>query len=180
MMKFTHDPGRRGSYGEGRGPRWRHHGRHGGFPGLPGFFGGPKARRGSIRFFVLEVLAEGPLHGYEILRRIEERRGIRPSPGSIYPTLEALEEQGLVSSSLVEEKRNYAITDAGREFLAKRPAEEPDGEPDPRSEVREAAWKLANAVMSARGSDDAQLAQIKGILDKARREIYALLAAEEA
>lgn len=78
-------------------------GRHGG-----GAFG--RTRRGEAKFFVLEILAQAPQHGYEIIRAIEEKRGFRPSPGSIYPTLQMLEEGGFVIGVEHEGKRVYTIT----------------------------------------------------------------------
>ena len=78
-------------------------GRHGG-----GAFG--RTRRGEAKFFVLEILAQAPQHGYEIIRAIEEKRGFRPSPGSIYPTLQMLEEGGFVTGVVHEGKRVYTIT----------------------------------------------------------------------
>jgi DNA-binding PadR family transcriptional regulator len=164
------------------GPRGRHGGRGRAF-GWSGFgprWGG-RTRRGDMKYLVLEALADGPRHGYEIMTAIEERRGFRPSPGSIYPTLQMLEDGELVKSQDVEGKRVYTITEAGRELLANRTAEPDDeDEPDARHRVKESAMKLGAAVMSARGSDEATLDKIRESLDRARREIYAILAADEA
>jgi len=73
-------------------------------------------RRGDIRTALLGALAEGPGHGYEIINRLEEKSGgmWRPSPGSVYPTLQMFEDEGLVRSEERDGKRVYELTDAGR------------------------------------------------------------------
>lgn len=141
-----------------------------------------RARRGDVKFLVIEILIDGPRHGYEIIRTIEERRGFRPSAGSIYPTLQMLEEGGFVSGTDVDGKRVYTVTDAGRELLATRTiAAERDEEPehDLRRRFKVSAMKLGAAVMGVRGSDDATLERVGAILDRARKEIYAILASDE-
>ena len=176
-------------HGHAFGHRHRH-GRHGwggtGSWGGRGAWGGgwgARARRGDVKYLVLELLAEGPKHGYEVINGIEARRGTRPSAGSVYPTLQMLEDGGFVTAESVEGKRVYTITDEGRAMLANRaPDEADDGDdtPDARHRVKESAMKLGAAVMSARGSDDATLAKIREILDKARRDVYHILASDEA
>lgn len=147
----------------------------GGFGG--GRWGG-RGRRGDSKYLVLETLASGPRHGYEIIGLIEEKRGFRPSPGSIYPTLQMLEDGGFVEGRDTEGKRVYTITESGRTMLAERgeTPEDENLEDDPRHAVKSAAMKLGAAVMSARDSDAATLAKIGAILDRARKEIYAILA----
>jgi DNA-binding PadR family transcriptional regulator len=151
-----------------------------------GFGGGWKGRtrRGDVKFLVLEVLAEGPRHGYEIIGAIEERRGFRPSAGSIYPTLQMLDDGGFVTSSEVDGKRVYTITETGRQLLANRAAEQDDDDgdeaPDARHRLKASAMKLAAAVMGTRGTDEATVDRVRAILDKARKEIYAILASDEA
>jgi DNA-binding PadR family transcriptional regulator len=145
---------------------------------------GGRQRRGDMKFVVLEMLAEGPKHGYEVIRGLEERRGIRPSAGSIYPTLQMLEDGNFVTSEQVESKRIYTISDSGRELLKSRAEEvpEPDDvepEPDPRRRLKEAAFKLGAAVMSARGANGDTLDKIRAIVDRARKEVYAILAADD-
>jgi DNA-binding PadR family transcriptional regulator len=150
-------------------------------------FGGSwkgRTRRGDVKFLVLDVLAEGPRHGYEIIGAIEEKRGFRPSPGSIYPTLQMLEDGSFVTSADVEGKRVYTITDAGRALLTNRATdsddEDGDEAPGPRERLKGSAMKLAAAVMGTRGSDEATIDKVRAILDKARKEIYAILASDEA
>jgi DNA-binding PadR family transcriptional regulator len=83
---------------------------------------GPGARffeRGGIKFAILELLKEKPRHGYEIIREMEERSGglYSPSPGAVYPTLQALEDQDLVSSATEGGKRVYTVAGAGLSYL---------------------------------------------------------------
>ena len=143
---------------------------------------GGRARRGDVKFLVLELLSDGRKHGYEIIRGIEERRGVRPSAGSVYPTLQMLEDGGFVTAEQVDGKRVYTITDSGREMLANRSVEaegDEDEGPDARHRLKEAAMKLGAAVVGSRGSDDATIDKIREILDRARKEIYAILASDE-
>src|ERR1700726_2360074 len=122
-----------GRYGPARhgGHRRHRHGR-GEFGGVP--FGGPfgpgwgsrggwrKARRGDIRTAALLLLAEEPRNGYEIMQLVEERSdGVwRPSPGSVYPALAQLEDEGLIRSEEADGRKVLAITDEGRALLAER------------------------------------------------------------
>lgn len=83
---------------------------------------GPGARffeRGGIKFAILDMLKDKPRHGYEIIREMEEKSGgfYSPSPGAVYPTLQALEDQDFVSSTTEEGKRVYSITEAGLTYL---------------------------------------------------------------
>ena len=164
-------------------------GRHGGGP-FRGPFGGRgrhgggwsgRTRRGEAKFSVLEILAQAPQHGYEIIRAIEEKRGSRPSPGSIYPTLQMLEEGGFVTGVEHEGKRVYTITASGQELLANRTTdgEGDDDANDVRRQVQASAMKFGAALVGARDSDDATLMKIREIIDRARREIYAILASDE-
>jgi DNA-binding PadR family transcriptional regulator len=167
----------------GRHGRHRHgHGFGFGWQGFGARWGG-RTRRGDMKYLVLETLTAGPRHGYEIILAIEQKRGFRPSPGSIYPTLQMLEDGGFVSSTEVEGKRVYTITASGRTLLANRSPELDDEDEDDadamRDRLKESAVKLGAAVMSARGSDGATLERIREILDRARREIYTLLASDE-
>src|SRR5262245_23199000 len=78
-----------------------------------------RARRGDVKFFILDVRSAGPRHGYDIIAALEQKSGgrYRPSPGSVYPTLQLLEDGGFVTSAAKDGKRVYSITDAGRELL---------------------------------------------------------------
>jgi DNA-binding PadR family transcriptional regulator len=105
-----------------------HHGWEGPWGGKGfgrGFGPGPGGRRfgkGDLKYVILDLLKDGPRHGYDVMRALEERfHGFySPSPGSVYPTLQLLEDQGYVTSSQEDGKRVYTITDEGRRFLAER------------------------------------------------------------
>ena len=159
---------RRHAFELGFGPGWGRQGRRG-------------ARRGQIRFLVLEALENGPRHGYEIMTAIEEARGFRPSPGSIYPTLQMLEDGGFVTGSDRDGKRVYTLTESGRRLLEQRAQEDDDedddedDEPDSRDRLRASAVKLGAAVMGARHANEETIDRIREILDEARKEIYEAL-----
>ena len=85
-------------------------------------WGGPGERffgRGDLKIVILELLKDRPRHGYDVIRALEERMGghYRPSPGSVYPTLQMLEDLGYVTSSQQDGKKVYSITDEGRRYL---------------------------------------------------------------
>src|SRR5690242_2316491 len=118
-----------GPWGSGSwGPPRRGGGRGGPPPWLVGLFGlaqqersrAPRARRGDVRVAILAVLAEGPLNGYQVIHEIADRTGgaWRPSPGSVYPTISQLEDEGLVESDDERGRRTLRLSDGGREFLA--------------------------------------------------------------
>jgi DNA-binding PadR family transcriptional regulator len=102
---------------EGGWPWGRHFGGHGGFGG-----GRERLERGLLRYIILSVLQDGPRHGYEIIKQLEERTQGRysPSPGTLYPTLQYLEDLGLVRSDQETDKRVYHLTDSGRAELDKQ------------------------------------------------------------
>jgi DNA-binding PadR family transcriptional regulator len=145
-------------------------------------FGGefPRVRRGGMKFLLLEMLKEGPRHGYELINALESRfRGYRPSPGSVYPTLQMLEEGGFVTSQEVEGKKVYTITDTGLELLKERGERgfEPPAEMKQAFELRESVRKLVRAAIDgARGTDEETIKRINEVLSKARREVYSILA----
>ena len=160
----------------------RHHGRRRRSFG-PGYGFGRRAGRGDIRAAILALLAEQPMHGYQIIQELAERTGgvWRPSPGSVYPTLQQLEDEELVRESASESgKRVYELTDAGREQAAAAPA--------PWSAVAEesddqlvALHDLAHQVIAAtrqvaRAGTTAQLEAAQAVLRDARRSLYRLLA----
>src|SRR5215472_14523876 len=103
--------------GRGRGRGNRQFGPRGGF-GPRGPFGGPhRRRRGEVRNALLLLLAEEPRNGYQLMQEIEQRSdgSWRPSPGSVYPALSQLEDEGLVRAVQSDSGRLFEITDAGRE-----------------------------------------------------------------
>jgi DNA-binding PadR family transcriptional regulator len=124
--------GRHGGHCGDHGRGERHHGRHGGWGGWEGFrggrgfggFGGGDRERlfdsGELRLVILNLVAEKPSYGYEIIKAIEERLsgGYAPSPGVVYPTLTLLEEEGYATVSTAEgSKKLYTVTEQGAEYL---------------------------------------------------------------
>ncbi|WP_199506053.1 PadR family transcriptional regulator [Geodermatophilus sp. TF02-6] len=176
---------------EGRHPGQRlHHPRH----GRPGpVEGGPphhrrgsrgRAPRGDVRAAVLLLLAEQPMHGYQLMQTIAERSGGRwtPSPGAIYPTISQLEDEGLVSVTADAGRKLVTLTDAGRQqvevgrdswadpFAGREGA---GSEPD----LRGLLMGLPGAVREiSRTGTDAQRAAAADILNDTRRRLYLLLA----
>src|SRR5215216_2514776 len=107
-----------------RGHRGRPHRRPHGSPGFgppfgPGFGRGPRARRGDVRAALLVLLAEEPRNGYGLMQEIERRSGgvWRPSPGSVYPALQQLEDEGLVRAAEDGGRKQYELTDEGRAYV---------------------------------------------------------------
>ncbi len=97
----------------------------GGWP-MPGFAMGRRYRffeTGEIRLAILSLLSEGPKHGYQLMKEMEERSGgaYKASAGSVYPTLQQLEDEGLVESDMVNGRRTYNLTVAGRKELESDP-----------------------------------------------------------
>ena len=157
------------SRGRGRG---RRHGRH-------------RVRRGVVRSAILALLDDRAMHGYEMITELEERTGgrWRPSAGSIYPTLQLLEDEGLVTAEEVEGRKVFSLTDAGRKAAPARteearPWEEGD-EDSPRFEVRKELFRTVGAAKQvARGDDEEQMTKAAEILKDARRKLYGILAEE--
>jgi DNA-binding PadR family transcriptional regulator len=203
MNGSTEDYGRCGGHGHGGEARFKFgEGRGPGGPGPRGY-GGPgshghgghgphghgpwsRARRGNVRAAILSVLAEEPMHGYQIMQQLEERSGgmWRPSPGSVYPTLQLLEDQGFVKGEEVEGRRVFALTEAGKaEAEASRerhgaPWESSEhGDQGPRFKLRKAVFQIGAAVkqIGTTGSSE-QVDTTLEILAETRKRIYSLLA----
>jgi len=163
--------------------------RHRGNWGQAGFGGGPRARRGDVRAAALVLLDEEPRNGYQLMQEIEQRSEghWRPSPGSVYPALAQLEDEGLIRAIDVDGQKRFELTDAGRAYVAERREQlgtpwdavrrdVPDGVAD----VRVVLPQLAMAVQQVmRGGTPEQVAATKEILDDARRAIYRLLAGDD-
>jgi DNA-binding PadR family transcriptional regulator len=183
MHRERSGPGGPGGFGE----------RYGGF-GPPFGLGGPrglrrhggKARRGDIRTAALLLLAEEPRNGYAIMQEIEQRsNGVwRPSPGSVYPALAQLEDEALIRSDESEGRKQFVITDAGREQVAARP----QGAPAPwdtladgvSNEVQELFGLMRQVGMAGlqlvQTATEKQLSEAKQVLTETRRAIYKILA----
>jgi DNA-binding PadR family transcriptional regulator len=160
---------------------------HGPMFGHP--FGGARGRkrRGDVRVAVLLLLAEEPRNGYQLMQAIEERSGgrWRPSPGSVYPTLAQLEDEGLIRSSEADGSRRFEITDAGREHLETRAGEPAPWEPqdeageDALSELGPVIMGLGKAAWQVVSVGDAQQrARAVELLSETRRALYRILAEE--
>ena len=150
--------------------------------------GGPRARRGDVRAAALALLTERPMHGYEMIKEIEERTGgiWKPSAGSIYPTLALLEDEGLVRSEEVEGKRRFTLTDEGREQAEARsgdsPWEQVTAGADPGElRLRQAFVALRAAVLQVGMAGSAEQAErARDLLDETRKKVYAILAEDPA
>jgi DNA-binding PadR family transcriptional regulator len=203
-----HDDEERRGHGRGRG--------HAHFPGAfagPGFpagagfpgpemhgFGpwmreprgmrGPRARRGNVRAAALALLAEQPMNGYQIIQEIGERSGgvWRPSPGSIYPALQQLEDEGLIIAEAGEGgRRAYQLTDEGRAYVAEHPDElrapwdvVAGNAGGAAVEMRRLIGQVAMAafqVVSA--GTEAQAGQARQLLTETRKALYRILAADD-
>jgi len=165
--------GRRG----GRGRDWGDH-RHG------DSWGGRRHRRGDIRLVLLAALLDGSAHGYELMGRLEEASGgtWRPSPGSVYPTLQLLEDEGLVRSVQEGDRRVYELTDAGREQADPEALTVLSGDRrgmgGPRT-LRDAMRSLLLAAKQvAVAGDDDQLERATAIVQDARQQLYRMLGEE--
>jgi len=205
------DAWRRRNEGEGWRPRGggrRGHVRGGGFPGRPGFPGGPpglhdlgpwlgeprmrgpRAKRGDVRAAALALLAEEPRNGYQIIQEIGERSdGVwRPSPGSVYPALQQLEDENLIRAEAGEGgRRAYVLTDEGSAYVAAHPDELRAPWDVVAGSAGGAAIEMRNLlkqvgmagyqVLSA--GTDTQVRQARKILTDARKSLYRILAADD-
>src|SRR5262244_1888129 len=176
------------SFGFGFGPRaW-------GFRGRAGrrrqWFGA-----GDMKYVILKLLRDKPRHGYEVMKELEERMHgcYSPSPGTVYPTLQWLEDEGLVKSRDDEGKKVYEITDAGRKFLrehrdvideifdrVKEAAEETLG--GGMDEVNRSVGRLVKEVYRRawRAEDQAERKRVVDVLKRATQELENLSSARQA
>ena len=175
--------------GVGSGDQFFMSGRHGRRGSSNGGWGDePRTRRGDIKFILLGLLSERPQHGYELMKELEARRGgfRRPSPGSVYPTLQMLEEGGYLTSEEVDGKRVYTITESGRQFLSDRNQQSHSRNADDRFtkskpseliELRRTLTELNDAVTQiARSGNLEQANRVRDLLVQVKREIYKFLA----
>jgi len=159
----------------GRGPR----GRWGGGPG--GWGGARRMPRGAVRGAVLVALREQPANGYEVMRRLEDMSGglWRPSPGSVYPHLQMLEDEGLVRATEVDGSRVYTLTEAGSAEAEGAPVPWPqagEGGDDVRSLRLAAAQLMSAAKQVSMAGDPDQLQRGIAVVQRARKELYQILA----
>ncbi len=169
--------------GRGRG-RHRHRGRrgYGDFPGARG----PRARRGDVRAALLALLAEEPRNGYQLMQEIEQRSdGLwRPSPGSVYPALQQLEDEGLVRTIESDGRRAFELTEDGRAHVEARGDELAAPWDAVKDDAREGHSQLVQLVRQAgfavaqilHSGSDKQVAEATDVLDETRRSLYRVLA----
>ena len=195
------------------GPEWQRHrgfgGPRRGFPfdfdpradnlrsALFGGRGGPNPRvdRGDVKILVLSVLRDGPKHGYEVMRAIEQRTGsaYSPSPGVVYPTLQLLEDMGHIQAREGGERKAYELTEAGRAYLAENKAAEDEawaqfeGHPwqglfsnlgsEEQRQLRDELFDLGRTLFAGGRvfrADPAKLAKVREVLRNARHQIDAV------
>jgi DNA-binding PadR family transcriptional regulator len=167
-----------------------------GFGGGPGGWGGPEGRgprrggRGSrpnVRPAVLALLLERPMHGYEIIQELESRTGgiWRPSPGSVYPTLQLLEDEGLIEPEESTGRKSFRLTEDGRPEAETAAQNPPWGQftDDTMSQVqdfRDAAVGIMSALKQVgfNGTPE-QREKALGVLNETKRKLYAILADSE-
>jgi DNA-binding PadR family transcriptional regulator len=200
-QSWHHGSGGRGGPWGGWGPQ----GRSVPPPWLAGLFGlagheaprGPRVRRGDVRVAILAVLADEPLNGYQVIGQIAERSGgaWRPSPGSVYPTISQLEDEGLIESDDERGRRTLRLTEDGRTYLADHADEvaavwapfDDDGEPKQAGKGESRAPDFSSLkpelgrVMSAvwqiiSTGTEQQRRDAIGVLVEARRHLYGILA----
>jgi DNA-binding PadR family transcriptional regulator len=148
---------------------------------------GMKARRGDVRAAILRVLAEQPMNGYQIIQEIAERSGgaWKPSPGSIYPTLQQLEDEALVRAETENGKRAFTLTDEGRAYVNQHADEvaapwqtlgetpDEDGLKPLIGQVGAAVWQIMTV-----GSPEQQTRGRKALVEL-RNRLYAILSSDD-
>ncbi|CRZ17766.1 PadR family transcriptional regulator [Mycolicibacterium neworleansense] len=180
---FNFNPGGGLGFGFGPGPFGRPGG--GPFGGHRGR-GGRRGRRGDVRAAILTLLAERPMHGYEMTQEIATRSNNlwKPSPGSVYPTLQLLVDEGLIIPAESEgSKKTFELTEEGRQAAAQietPPWDQIADDADPGAlNLHSAASQLMAAVgQSAYAAGDDQRQRILDVVNTARREIYQILGEE--
>jgi DNA-binding PadR family transcriptional regulator len=179
----------------GPGP-FQFEGRGGPFGPPPRFRGpggrGPRVRRGDVRAAILDLLAEGQAwNGYQIIQEIGERtQGVwRPSAGSVYPALQQLEDEGLITAAAAGEdrRRNYTLTDEGRTYVQAHADQLKAAWDAVTGSVDDAAVQLHHlarnvamaTVQVAQAGTPAQVQQAGKILANTRKALYRILAADD-
>ena len=169
----------------------RRHGPRGEWGGPRGWGGGRRRRmnRGDVRAALLVLLDEGPHTGYGLMEELESRSSgaWRPSPGSVYPTLQQLEDEGLVETGEGEGRQPFTLTEAGRSYVSEN--RERLGEPwaklaegvgAERLELRGLLGQIGAAVYQVSSAgDNQQVARAKELLIETRRGLYRILADDE-
>ncbi len=144
-----------------------------------------QTNRGDVRTAILVALAEESMNGYQVIQAIEagSKGAWKPSPGSVYPTLQLLTDEGLVSSEQVGERKVYSLTEAGKEAAAEFSGGSMQEEPrrswssERNTALARAGAKLAQAaVQVAQSGSSDQNERAVAAVDEARRKLYAILA----
>jgi DNA-binding PadR family transcriptional regulator len=148
-----------------------------------------RAKRGDVRAAALLLLAEEPRNGYQLMEEIERRSGgaWRPSPGSIYPALSQLEDEGLVRAEETAGRRAYRLTPEGeayveenREALGSPWDDAGEGVPDELVDLRTLIAHVGMATLQVgQSGDEKQIAEARTVLSEARKSLYRILADEE-
>ncbi|MFJ2832272.1 PadR family transcriptional regulator [Streptomyces sp. NPDC087263] len=167
--------------------------------GGPGFGGGPwggrggrgggrgRARRGDVRASILALLKDRPMHGYEMIQEIAERSGgaWKPSPGSVYPTLQLLEDEGLITSAAEGGKKLFSLTESGRTAADEGPDapwEEAGRGVDWEAlhEIRQASFGAMEAFGQVwKTGNKAQRDKALAVINETRKKLYLILADED-
>jgi DNA-binding PadR family transcriptional regulator len=191
VIFFRHahgEPGPGGPWGGGPGDFFTMR-----LPGPPGVRGfgrrGKRIRRGDVRAAILLLIEEEPRNGYQIMQELESRSGgvWRPSPGSVYPALQLLADEGLVKSEARDGGNVFELTDAGkahveenRERFGSPWQQAGAGVPD---SVRELGGLMAQVGIAVRqvmrAGNEAQVAAAAQVLTETRRSLYRVLADDE-
>jgi DNA-binding PadR family transcriptional regulator len=151
---------------------------------------GPRRGRGDVRTAALLLLLERPMHGYEMILEIRERSGEAwsPSPGAIYPTIQLLSDEGLITTLDQDGKKVSSLTEAGRVAAEELASTKTAPWDEASSDAGEGAPSLRQAIhhllmatkQVAMAGTEAQRQRATELLDETRRKIYALLASDEA
>jgi DNA-binding PadR family transcriptional regulator len=151
--------------------------------------GGRRRKRGDVRAAVIVLLSEEPRNGYQLMQEIEERSdgAWRPSPGSIYPALSQLEDEGLIEVDRSAEKKQFALTDEGRKHFEEHG--ERLGEPwaDLSGDAKGAYGDLQKQIKPLmvavtqvfQAGDEASVKSAAEVLAETRRKLYAILAEDQ-
>jgi DNA-binding PadR family transcriptional regulator len=172
-------PGDRGFGRGGFGPGDRGFGR-----GRGGAGGRGRNRRGNVRAAILALLNERSMHGYEMIQELDQRTGgvWRPSPGSVYPTLQLLEDEGAITSESNGGRKSYSLTDAGREEATAAAANAPWAEfsEETVSSGHDTREAVAGIMMAIRQigfeRNPEQWQRAVEVLNETKRKLYAILA----
>ncbi|MEM8777889.1 MAG: PadR family transcriptional regulator [Cyanobacteria bacterium P01_G01_bin.49] len=177
---------RRYRHPHGFSPEWGRKGRRRGHPFEKRREGQHRFPRGEIKYILLSLIAEQSQHGYQLIKELESRWGgfYRPSPGSVYPTLQLLEEGGYLTSEQTEGKKVYTITESGRELLSEHQQSfetlnQLDEQPQ-LIELRKTLRDLREIIMQVtRSGNQERINKVLTRLKQLKRDIYLMLAEDD-